>query len=326
MKLELLVSQKGDGDFITITEAINAVPYHMPARIFVKSGIYQEKLFVEKQNLQILGEGTDKTILSFGDYARKLHLDGKPYGTFRSYTAFLGGEHITVKNLTIENTAGDGRTFGQAIAAYVDAQQAYFENVHFLSFQDTLFTAPLPPEPRTPGSFIGPRERTPRSSSQQYYKNCFIRGDVDFIFGGADAVFENCDIFSNDRGEAVNGYIAAPSTPENGFGYFFLNCSLHSLAASGTVYLARPWRKYAKVAFLKCEIGSHIAFAGWDNWGNPENEKTAKFAEYHSTGAGSGHNRAFGIQLSLPEAAWYRQKIDDLKHCILSKVNEESTD
>lgn len=319
MELELLVSQNGDGDFSTITEAVNAVPYRLPARIFVKSGIYREKLFVEKQELQLLGEGTEKTILSFGDYARKIHHDGKDYGTFRSYTAFLGGEHITVKNLTIENTAGDGRTVGQAIAAYVDAKQAYFDHVRLLGFQDTLFTAPLPFAPHISGSFVGPREKTPRQNSQQYYKNCFIRGDIDFIFGGADAVFEDCTLFSNDRGEAVNGYIAAPSTAENGLGYLFLNCRLHSSAAPGTVYLARPWREHAKAAFLECEMDNHIASAGWDNWDDAKNETTAHFAEYRSTGPGAKHNRVFGIQLSAPEAARYRQLADDFKYRILSK-------
>ncbi|HEX3038642.1 MAG TPA: pectinesterase family protein [Oscillospiraceae bacterium] len=316
MELELLVSQNGDGDFLTIMEAVNAVPYRLPARIFVKSGIYHEKLFVEKQKLQILGEGTENTILSFGDYARQTHPDGKKYGTFRSYTAFLGGEHITVKNLTIKNTAGDGRSVGQAIAAYVDARQAYFDHVHLLGCQDTLFTAPLPFAPHIPGSFVGPREKAPRQNSQQYYKNCFIRGDIDFIFGGADAVFEDCTLFSNDRGETVNGYIAAPSTPKNGLGYLFLNCRLHSLAASGTVYLARPWRGYAKVAFLECEMYKHIAPDGWDYWGNAENEKSAQFAEYNSTGPGAERDRAFGRQLSADEAVKIYQIAKILKSSI----------
>jgi len=222
-----------------------------------------------------------------------------------------------VKNLTVENTAGDGRTAGQAVAAYVDAKRAYFENVNFLGCQDTLFTAPLPPAPRIPGSFIGPRGKSPREKSMQYYKNCKIRGDVDFIFGGADAVFQNCEIFSNDRKEAVNGYIAAPCTPKDGVGYLFLDCSLRSQAAPGTVYLGRPWREYAKAAYLNCEMGAHIAAAGWDNWSNPENETTSCFAEYNSVGSGAEDSRAFGAQLSMQEAEHCRQLAEDILHAVL---------
>jgi len=319
MDLTLIVSKNGDGDYTTITEAIQAIPYDKPACIFIKAGVYREKLFSDKRELQILGEGADRTIITFGDCARKIHPDGKPYGTFRSYTAFLGGEHIVVKNLTIENTAGDGRDVGQAIAAYVDVKKAYFENVHFLGFQDTLFTAPLPTAPHIPGSFIGPRENLPRTETQQYYKNCFIRGDVDFVFGGADAVFENCVLFSNDRNEAVNGYIAAPCTPKNGIGYIFLNCRLHSLAAPGTVYLARPWRGYAKAAFLECKMDTHIVPAGWDNWDDVQNEQTSYFAEYNSTYPDARCDRAFGVQLSPAEADQYRQLAEKLKCQIFSK-------
>lgn len=326
MKLEFIVSQSGDGDFQTITEAVNAVPYSMPARILVKSGVYREKLFVEKHALEIVGEGAENTVLSYADAAYHPHPDGRQYGTFRSYTAFLGGEHILVKNMTVENTAGDGNTAGQAIAAYVDAKRAYFENVRFLGFQDTLFTAPLPPTPRIPGSFIGPRGKTPRNSSMQYYENCFIRGDIDFIFGGADAVFQNCKIFSNDRGEEVNGYIAAPCTPEDGIGYLFLDCCLCSDAMPGTVYLGRPWREHAKAAYLGCEMGAHIAPAGWDNWDNPQNEKTTRFAEYNSTGPGAGNTRAFGAQLTEQEAAEYRRLAEQLRCSVLSTASEVNSE
>jgi len=317
MEQELIVSQSGDGDFQTIMEAVNAIPYGMPARVFIKRGVYREKLFVEKCELEMIGEGAENTILTFADGAYHLHPDGRQYGTFRSYTAFFGGEHILVKNVTVQNTAGDGRTAGQGIAAYVDAKRAYFENVHLLGFQDTLFTAPLPPTPRIPGSFIGPRGKTPRNRSMQYYKNCFIRGDIDFIFGGADAVFQDCEIFSNDRGEAINGYVAAPCTPQDGLGYLFLDCRLCSDAMSGTVFLGRPWREHAKAAYLDCAMGAHIASTGWDNWSNPENEKTTYFAEYHSIGPGAGKARAFGAQLSEQEAANDRRLAEELRCLVI---------
>lgn len=315
--MELWVTQDGSGSFCTITEAVQAVPYHERAIIHIKPGIYKEKPFVEKREITLEGEDPLTTIITYADGARHRHTDTKNYGTFRSYTAFLGGEHIHVKNLTIANTAGDGRIAGQAIAAYVDAECAYFQNVRLLGHQDTLFTSPLPNEPHIPGSFIGPREYTPRHKTKQFYDSCYICGDIDFIFGGADAVFQNCEIFSLNRGEAVNGYIAAPCTPQDSMGYVFLNCRLTSDCAAQTVYLGRPWREHAKVNYINCEMGAHISAKGWDNWNNPQNENTASFSEYGSTGPGASANRAFGNQLSQTQASLLQKAAEKLQREVI---------
>jgi pectinesterase len=139
-----------------------------------------------------------------------------------------------------------------------------FDNCKFLGFQDTLY----------------PRETT----SRQYYKNCYIEGTTDFIFGASTAVFDQCEIFAKTGGS----YLTAASTPEtNPYGFVFLNCKLTTNAANESYYLGRPWRNYAKTVFVKCQMGAHIKPIGWHNWSKPEAETTTFYAEYLSTGAGA---------------------------------------
>ena len=198
MSLSIHVAKSG-GDFSTIQEAINAVPYEEPATIHIGEGTYREKIFSEKKDITFIGEGVDNTILNFDDYANEVMEDGRKRGTFRSYTAFFGGKRVCVKNMTIKNSAGDGRAVGQAVAVYADADICFFENVKLTGCQDTLFCAPLPWQERQKNGFLGPRVMADRRLTKQYYKNCTITGDVDFIFGGADAVFDDCTITCNDR-------------------------------------------------------------------------------------------------------------------------------
>ena len=139
----LTITVGESGNYHTIGEAVQAVPYSEPATIQILEGVYHEKLFIEKKNLCLKGRGMDKTIISFGDGANRILSDGKKCGTFRSQTVFLGGEHIEVSDMTIENSAGCGDVAGQALAVYADADEVLMENVRLSSRQDTLFLAPL---------------------------------------------------------------------------------------------------------------------------------------------------------------------------------------
>ena len=197
--LKLTVSQDGSGDFASISEAVLAVPYELEAEICIGPGIYREKLICEKRALTLRGAGADATTLIFGDGGKLPHPDGRPTHTFRSYTAFFSGGSVTVEDLTIANDAGPGSAVGQAIAAYVDAEKAVFRRVRLLGNQDTLFCAPLPEAEREKDGFLGPRKFAPRRPSAQYYQSCEIAGDIDFIFGGADALFEQCILRTVDN-------------------------------------------------------------------------------------------------------------------------------
>ena len=189
---------KNGADFCTVQDAINAVPFCEKAEIVIGEGLFHEKLFCEKKDIVITGAGMDRTIIDFDDYANEVMEDGNKRGTFRTYTAFFGGDRIEVRNMTIRNSAGDGRVVGQALAVYTDAKLCYFENVKMVGCQDTLFCAPLPLAERQVGGFLGPRAFSGRRMTRQYFKSCEIRGDIDFIFGGADAVFDDCNIICND--------------------------------------------------------------------------------------------------------------------------------
>ena len=208
--LTVTVAQDGSGDFASIAEAVLAVPYEEEALVQVGPGIYREKLVCEKRCITLRGAGADKTKLVWGDGGKLPHKDGRPTHTFRSYTAFFSGEKLRVEDMTIENDAGPGAKAGQAIAAYVDSARAAFSRVRLLGNQDTLFCAPLPEKEREKDGFLGPRVLAPRRASAQYYHACEIAGDIDFIFGGADALFEHCTLRTVDNGLA-HSWVTAPS-------------------------------------------------------------------------------------------------------------------
>ncbi len=291
----MIVAADGSGDFQSIQEAVSAISpgNNEPIAIYIKNGVYKEKVKIDRPFLSLIGENAEKIILTCDDHAKKLLPNGEPMNTFNSYSIYIGGHDFTAENITFENSSGDGRVVGQAIAAYVDADRAAFKNCRFLGCQDTLFTGPLPKNPTPLGlnlvhPTLGSGEEEYTGEVRQYYENCLIRGDIDFIFGSATAVFNKCEIFVNDRGENVNGYITAASTsPWQTFGYVFLKCKLTGNAGPNSVYLGRPWRDFAKVAFIDCMMEDDIIPEGWHNWDKPEREKTVSYVEALSHGPGA---------------------------------------
>lgn len=285
----MIVSKNNNGDFTTIQAAIDSIsPSNTTWKtIFIKNGTYKEKIHLTSPYIRLIGESSKETIITYDDYAHKLFPNGDSYGTFNSYTLFIGTSNIQLENICIENSSGIGEQVGQAIAAYVDGDCISFKNCRFIGHQDTLFTGPLPPAPIIPGSFKGPRENAPRVNGRQYYENCYIEGDIDFIFGSATAFFYECTIFSHNLDKTINGYITAPSTPEGQtFGYVFEACHLISHCSKHTVYLGRPWRHFAKSIFINCDLGPHIIPSGWHNWDKPDSEVTSFFGEYNNKGPG----------------------------------------
>lgn len=313
------VAKQGQADFGTIAEALASIPadYAGATVISIASGIYFEKLRIGNPCVTLTGDGKDSTVIRYDDHALRPLPSGEPMNTFNSYTLYIGAPDFEARDLCVENSGGDGRIAGQAIACYVDADRAVFRNCRFAARQDTLCLGPLPDNPLPKGlNLIHPAALASaddgRNPFRHYFRDCHIEGDVDFIFGSASAVFERCEIKSLDRGENVNGYIAAPSTlPRQTFGFVFLRCRLTGSMERASVFLARPWRRTAKAAFIDCRMGSHIAKAGWDNGGNPDNEKSAAFVEYGSHGPGAPGRRAsdrrasWARSLSTEEAATF---------------------
>ncbi len=313
-------------DYHTIAEAIKSIPVDNKEyiTIFIRKGTYREKLIIDRPYICFEGEDTDETIITYNDYAFMIMEDGIKRGTFRTPTVFINTHDFIAKNITFQNNAGFGNKVGQALALYVDGDRIVFDNCKLLGSQDTLFTGPLPPTPNEPGGFTGPKEFAPRINGRHYYRNCYIRGDVDFIFGSATAFFDCCEIFSqqnddlppaeHEEDQKVYGYITAASTAKDqAYGYVFNNCKLTSNCPKKSVYLGRPWRNYAKTIFLNCELGEHIRDEGWSDWNKPDAHSTILYAEYNSTGAGaeaiSKNMRAsFSSQLSDEEALNYTKE------------------
>ena len=259
----LTVAADGSGDFSSVQAAIDAVPDGNQNRLLIQiqPGTYKERITIPKGKTFITLRGDDaaKTILTW-DWNAKHIEDGKEVGTSGSYSTLVSADDFVAENITFENTAGDT---GQAVALRTNGQRQVYRNCRMIGWQDTLYL----------------------HNGSAYFKDCHVEGRVDFIFGRGVAVFDNCTIQSKN-----GGYVTAAATePTEPWGYVFLDCKLTSDDKVPT-YLGRPWRPHAAVAFVRCHLGAHIRPEGWDNWRNPENEKTARYYEFECTGPGA--NRA----------------------------------
>lgn len=314
----LTVAKDGNAMFGTIAEALEAAEAFrgddIPVRVQIGEGVYEERLEIHQGSMILEGMGADpaKTVITHGDYAKELLPDGEKRGTFRTQTLFIDADCVTLKNLTVENSAGHGSDVGQALALYADGDRLCFENCRFLGHQDTIFNAPLPPAVLQTNGFRGPKENAPRRDGRHYFKDCFVSGEVDFIFGGATVLFENCELFSINAGKEINGYVTAASTPEGKeFGYVFKDCRLTSECPAESVYLGRPWRNFAKTVLIRCEIGPHIVREGWHDWNKEEARETTYYGEYQCSGEGAADRAkraSWAHELTEEEAANYTRE------------------
>ncbi|HEX3602100.1 MAG TPA: pectinesterase family protein [Lacipirellulaceae bacterium] len=279
----LIVAADGTGQYAKVQDAIMAIPEgrpESPVVIRIKPGTYKEQIYVqrEKRCFQLIGEDAKSTVLTYDLHAKMLDKDGKPIGTFRTPSTLIDADDFTAQNLTFENSAGP---VGQALAIRVDGDRAVFRNCRFLGWQDTVLL----------------------NRGRQYFDRCYIEGHVDFIFGGATAYFENCQIQC-----LRNGYITAASTPESQpFGFVFSDCKITAASPEAKTYLGRPWRSFAAVTFLKTEMASCVRPEGWHNWDLPEREKTARYAEYKSSGPGAQRSE---------RVKWAKELTDEEAHGI----------
>ena len=271
----IVVARDGTGQFRTVSEAIEVcrafMDYHKV--IFIKKGTYKEKLIIPQwlQHIELCGEDRDQTIITWDD-----HANINKMGTFRTYTLKVEGNAITLKNLTIENNAA---RLGQAVALHTEGDMLTFIGCRFLGHQDTIYTG--------------------TAHTRLYFKDCYIEGTTDFIFGPSTAWFEHCDIFCK-----LNSYITAASTPRDAqYGYIFNHCQVRCAEGVDKVYLGRPWRDYGYTLFMHCDLPRQIRPEGWHHW-QKEREQTARYMEYNNHGEGADANRRvrWSRQLSKKEA------------------------
>lgn len=256
--MQVVVAADGSGDFTTIQRAIDHAPFVPEGQrlnIEIRPGTYRERLVVpqDRPRTSFIGENAATTIITAAMSAKEAG------GTFLSSTVDVQGAEFHAENVTFQNTFGVG---SQAVALMIHSDRAEFRNCRFLGWQDTLYAA----------------------SGRQYYKDCYIEGHVDFIFGNAKAVFDNCEIHS-----LGDGYLTAQSrtSPELTTGYVFYRSRLTAANQTKGSFLGRPWRPYSRVVYIECAMDAFIRPQGWDNWNDAKNEATAWYGEYRSTGTGA---------------------------------------
>lgn len=279
--------------FKSLQAAINAVPAANGQRfiIFIKNGVYKELIVVDKPFVSLLGESAEGTFITYDNAAGTPKEGGGTLGTTGSTSTLIQADDFTAENLTFENSFDESIPYGgkQAVALKAEGDRLIFKNVHFLGNQDTLYP----------------------NKGRQYYADSYVEGDIDFIFGAAQAVFDNTVLRTTHRGSTTNnGYISAASTDMNEkYGYLFNSCRLISDSPANTVALGRPWHPggnpnaIASVVFKNCYMGDHISEKGWDDMGG-FSAADARLAEYGSTGPGARASATRKV-LTDDEAAEY---------------------
>ena len=274
----LYVAADGTGDFYSIQRALDAAP-KTGALVLVAPGTYREVLTIDKPNIRLRSANMDagKTMVVNDRSA------GANGGTLHSATVNVTADNFFAENITFQNefnrTHPQLPAGSQALALLVTGDRAVFHNVRLLGNQDTVYS----------GSRNCAPDGNPCIPARQYFSDCYVAGNVDFIFGDGKAVFDHCEIHSTAH---AGGFITAQAKhyPDEDSGFVFDRCTLTSGPdLTGKVYLGRPWRPYASVVFLNTEMGEHIDPAGWREWhpGETHSIETVFYAEFDSTGPGA---------------------------------------
>ncbi|WP_404328118.1 pectinesterase family protein [Mesobacillus maritimus] len=292
--------------FNSIQSAVDTIPANNNQRIivYIAEGTYKEKLEIKSPYVSLVGDGIDKTVITYGDYAGSPSTQGKPGytgNTFLSQTVKVEADHFNASNLTIENSAGPRNEVVQAVALNIKSDKASFESVKLKGYQDTLYNGN--------GS---------NQQGRQYFNNSIIEGDVDFIFGEASAVVLNNNrlvLVSNvPEGTSAGGHItAAAQAKVTDNGYVILNSQIvDGSSAKGTYDLGRAWKDYARVSYINTLIDSNnFDRNGWST-SCAGSCKQSYFFEYNSYGPGAdASSRIISTQLTGAEASMTIPQIFD---------------
>ncbi|XP_016186103.1 pectinesterase 2 [Arachis ipaensis] len=265
-RANVVVAKDGSGKYTTVNAAINAAPKNSNGRyvIYVKGGIYNEQVEIKTKNIMLVGDGIGKTIITGSKSV------GGGTTTFRSATVAVVGDGFIAQDITFRNTAGAKNH--QAVALRSGSDLSVFYRCSFEGYQDTLYV----------------------HSERQFYKNCNIYGTVDFIFGNAAVVFQNCNIFARNPPNKVNTITAQGRTdPNQNTGISIHDCrvtaasDLKPVQSSVRTYLGRPWKEYSRTVFMKSFLDGLVQPAGWMEWSGNFALNTLYYGEYMNTGPGS---------------------------------------
>ena len=263
-KYDIVVAQDGSGNYKTVQAAFNAIPDNHLKRftILIKKGIYFEKITLPKgkDNVAVIGEDRNGTILTYNDYSKKV-INGDTLGTPTCQSVAINANNVYMENLTFRNTTGIIGWQSQAVAMRVSGDKVIFNKCNFLGFQDTYYTF---------------------GRGRIYHKDCYIEGTTDFIFGKSVAVFDSCTILIKKNSHVT----ASNSEKEFKFGYVFRNCTVNTADTVDYASLGRPYGPYSKVVYIHCYEGKGIRPEGWSVWNSNRNHLTAYYAEYDCFGPG----------------------------------------
>ncbi|KAF9687719.1 hypothetical protein SADUNF_Sadunf02G0122200 [Salix dunnii] len=265
----IVVAIDGSGNVKTIKEAVDAASKRSGSGryvIYVKAGTYNENVEVGKtvKNVMFVGDGIGKTIVTGSKSV------GGGTTTFKSATFAVVGDNFIARDMTFRNTAGANNH--QAVALRSGSDFSVFYKCSFEGYQDTLYV----------------------HSQRQFYRECDIYGTVDFIFGNAAVVFQNCNIYARNPPNKTNTITAQGRTdPNQNTGISIHNCrvtaasDLKPVQSSVKTYLGRPWKEYSRTVFMKTFLDSLINPAGWMPWSGNFALNTLYYGEYMNTGSGS---------------------------------------
>ncbi|KAL5073237.1 hypothetical protein RYX36_012221 [Vicia faba] len=290
---DLTVAQDGSGSYRTIKEAVDALAsrgHNRPSRfvIHVKAGVYNEKVEIGSKlhNVMFVGDGIDRTVVTGN---RNVNSVGT---TLNSATFDVSGDGFWARDITFENTAGPQSH--QAVALKVSSDLSVFYRCSFKAYQDTLYLF----------------------SNRQFYRDCHIYGTIDFIFGDAAAVLQNCDITVRKPMSHQSNYITAQGrdNPNEPTGFSIQNCRVRPDSEFATVknsvetFLGRPWKRYSRTVFMKSDLDGLVNPKGWGEWEGNFAISTLYYGEYMNIGDGaSTENRVnwpgFHVLKSVEEAS-----------------------
>lgn len=283
-----------------IQEILNGYPLNEVLEVHLEPGTYFQKLRIKHNHLKLFGSTDSPSIISYDDYSYKMHEDGLLYNTFRTQTVMILGNHVELHDVTIENSARSGFTIGQAVALSLYGDDISLFNCKLLGHQDTLFLGPLPMDLTERYDHFLPLEERHTKHVHHFFKECYIQGDVDFIFGSSTALFDHCMIVALHQ-----GYITAPSTYSSfPYGLIFNECNIISKSNNQDVLLGRPWREHGSSIFYQCRFEGLFNVKRFHEW----DKKIYRFSEYPY------QSSPFSKELS-------KEEIEQLKIYVLKHFN-----
>ncbi|KAJ1418761.1 Pectinesterase, catalytic [Sesbania bispinosa] len=267
---DAVVAADGTGNYAKVMDAVLAAPDYSMKRyvIYIKKGVYVENVEIKKKkwNIMMIGEGMDATVIT----GNRSVVDG--WTTFRSATFAVSGRGFIARDISFQNTAGPEKH--QAVALRSDSDLSVFYRCGIFGYQDSLYTHTM----------------------RQFFRECKISGTVDFIFGDATAVFQNCRILARKGLPSQKNTITAQGRKDQneptGFSFQFCNISADSdllpSVSSTETYLGRPWKTYSRTVFMQSYMSDVIRPQGWIEWNGNFALDTLYYAEYMNSGQGAG--------------------------------------